>query len=78
MSGCGNFFTRSKTGVNALVATRRAASGKSTEPSLRGLHVGRVEEAAYDREQLRLVEQERVVAFIGGDFRERHAGTGCV
>ena len=34
---------------------------------------GAVEEAAHDREQLRLLEQERVVALVGDDLGERDA-----
>ena len=37
---------------------------------------GAVEEAAHDREQFRLVEQERVVALVGHDLGERDARAG--
>ena len=39
---------------------------------------GAVEEAAHDREQFRLVEQEGVVALVGDDLGERDARAGGV
>ena len=37
-----------------------------------------IEEATHDREQFRLIEQESVVTFVGGDLRERNPRTARI
>src|SRR6187455_3774002 len=68
--------------ASAMVRSRLRRDNIITEPSLAVREAARlggaVQEAAHDRQQLRLVEQEGVVALVGDDLGERDARAGGV